>query len=74
MTFHRHWREHRGPTVAEVAARLDLPTAVIHNIECGLSQAGPAVMRRLALLYGCSPTDLRNEDPALLTADREVRQ
>jgi transcriptional regulator with XRE-family HTH domain len=63
MTFFRAWREHRGLSVAQAAARLGLSPAQLLNLESTSSRAGPALARRLAVVYDCRPADLTGVNP-----------
>jgi transcriptional regulator with XRE-family HTH domain len=62
-TFFREWREHRGLTQEQLAARLDTNKSAISKIENGQSAYNQSSLEAIAAALMCEPADLISRPP-----------
>jgi len=62
-TFLRAWRKHRKLSRDEAADRIEIDGTTLGRIERGDVPYNQDFLERIALVYGCDPSDLLNIDP-----------
>lgn len=61
--YFKEWREHRGLTQEQAAARLDLDRTTLGRVENRRTPYSQAILEAAAEAYGCEPWDILNVDP-----------
>jgi transcriptional regulator with XRE-family HTH domain len=70
--FLREWRQRRGLSQDDLAARLDTSKSVISQLETGKRRWNQDHLGELAFALGCDPADLLRPDPQPLEQLRLV--
>lgn len=57
------WRRHRFLRLRQVAAMMELSSTAFSRVESGIVPLDDDVRRKLAVIYGCGPSELDKAPP-----------
>jgi transcriptional regulator with XRE-family HTH domain len=66
--FLREWRDHKGLTLEQVAAELNITASMLSRHERGAAEYTRPLLEALATIYGCEPGDLIMRNPEDMSA------
>ena len=61
--FARHWRDYKGLSQERASEGLDIDRTTLSKIENGKVPYNQDLLEKMALIYGCDPSDLISVNP-----------